>query len=43
MLVDLQNIGIRYDVNFQVLISLLKLSADKRIPLVLLDRPNPLR
>jgi len=42
MLVDLQNIGIRYDVNFQVLISLLKLSADKRIPLVLLDRPNPL-
>ncbi|MBU1872343.1 DUF1343 domain-containing protein [bacterium] len=42
MLVDLQNIGIRYDVNFQVLISLLKLSADTRIPLVLLDRPNPI-
>ncbi|MDO9548395.1 MAG: DUF1343 domain-containing protein [Candidatus Marinimicrobia bacterium] len=42
MLVDLQNIGIRYDIHFQVLISLLKLSADSRIPLVVLDRPNPI-
>ncbi|MBN2602365.1 MAG: DUF1343 domain-containing protein [Candidatus Marinimicrobia bacterium] len=42
MLVDLQNIGIRYDVNFQVLISLLKISADSRIPMVLLDRPDPI-
>ena len=42
MLVDLQNIGIRFDIHFQVLISLLKLSADSRIPLVLLDRPNPI-
>ena len=42
MLVDLQNLGIRYDINFQVLISLLKLSADSRIPLVLLDRPDPI-
>jgi len=42
MLVDLQNIGIRYDINFQVLISLLKLGADSRIPIVILDRPDPI-
>lgn len=42
LLFDLQYIGIRYDINFEILIALLKLSADRRIPLVLLDRPNPL-
>lgn len=42
MLVDLQYLGIRYDVNYDVVNSLLKLSAERRIPLVLLDRPNPL-
>lgn len=42
ILVDLQYLGIRYDVNYDVVNSLLKLSAERRIPLVLLDRPNPL-
>ena len=42
ILIDLQNIGIRYENTLNVLISLMNLSAKTRIPLVLLDRPNPI-
>lgn len=42
ILYDLQDIGIRESVAITLLIELLKLSAESRIPLLVLDRPNPL-
>ncbi len=41
ILVDLQNIGVRFDNVLDVLISILTLSSESRIPIVILDRPNP--
>jgi len=42
ILVDLQNIGVRLDDALDVLISILTLSTESRIPIVILDRPNPI-
>jgi len=42
ILVDLQNIGVRFDNALDVLISVLTLSTESRIPIIILDRPNPI-
>ncbi len=42
LLYDLQDTGIRESTPIVVLIELLKLSAKSRIPLIILDRPNPI-
>ena len=42
ILFDLQSSGIRESITVKILIDLLKISARYRIPLVVLDRPNPL-
>jgi len=42
ILFDLQSIGIRFDINYDVLLSLMNLSSKTGIPLLILDRPNPL-
>jgi uncharacterized protein YbbC (DUF1343 family) len=42
ILMDLQNIGVRFDNALDVLISILTLSTESRIPIVILDRPNPI-
>jgi len=42
LLYDLQDTGIRESTPIAVLIELLKLSARSRIPLIILDRPNPI-
>lgn len=42
ILFDAMGLGVASDVNLAVLYSLLKISATRRVALVLLDRPNPL-
>ncbi len=42
ILMDIQNLGIRYDFNVHVLIMFMQMSADVGIPLLILDRLNPL-
>jgi uncharacterized protein YbbC (DUF1343 family) len=42
ILIDLQNIGVRYDNVLDVLISVLTIGSESRIPIVILDRPNPI-
>jgi len=42
ILVDLQNIGVRFDNALDVLISIMGLSSESRVPIVILDRPNPI-